>query len=83
MALSPTSRYARVNDSDGRAITKRKARTSSRYAVVLTSAGQTFEQLAAIHLGDPQLYWKIADMNPQVPYPDELPAGTRLRIPQG
>jgi hypothetical protein len=82
MAISPTSRYTLTNDSKGRAITKRKVVGSSRYSVIMTVGKQTLDELAAIHLGDPQLYWRIAGVNPHVPYPDEVPAGTRLRIPQ-
>ena len=82
MALSPSSRYAFANDSTGRAVTMRKAVRSSRYLVVTTVGKQTMDELAALHLGDPQLYWRIAGVNPHVPYPDEVPAGTRLRIPQ-
>lgn len=83
MALLPSSRYTRTNDSTGLAITQRKPRVASRYVVVVSVFGQTFEELASLHLDDPQLYWRIAELNPQVPYPDELPVGTRLRIPQG
>jgi len=83
MAISPSSRYTQITNSVGRAVTQRKPRVSSRYVVMVTMAGQTFEQLASMHLSDPQLYWRIAELNPQVPYPDEIPAGTRLRIPQG
>lgn len=83
MAISPSSRYTRIADSKGRAVTQRKPRVASRYVVVVSMEGQTFEELASQHLSDPQLYWRIAELNPQVPYPDEIPAGTRLRIPQG
>jgi len=82
MALSPSSRYTLAVDSNGRAVTKRKDIGSSHYAVVTSVGRQTFDELAAIHLGDPQLYWRIAVVNPHIPYPDEVPAGTRLRIPQ-
>ena len=82
MALSPSSRYTLATDSTGRAVTKRKAVGSSHYAVVTAVDKQTLDELAAIHLGDPQLYWRIAGVNPHIPYPDEVPAGTRLRIPQ-
>ena len=82
MALSPSSRYAFANESVDRAVTMRKAVRSSRYLVVTTVGKQTMDELAALHLGDPQLYWRIAGVNPHVPYPDEVPAGTRLRIPQ-
>ncbi len=82
MNLSPTSRYASATDSNGRAVTKRKSVGSSHYLVVTTVGKQTLDELAAMHLGDSQLYWRIAEVNPHVPYPDEVPVGTRLRIPQ-
>ena len=82
MALSPSSRYSVAKDSTGRSITKRKSVGSSRYVVITTVGKQTLDELAEMHLGDSQLYWRIAGVNPHVPYPDEVPAGTRLRIPQ-
>ena len=83
MALSPSSRYNTVTDDDGRSVTKRNAHRAARVLVATAIEGQTFDELAAIHLGDSQLYWRIAELNPQVPYPDTLSAGTRIRIPQG
>ena len=83
MALSPASRYKQMLDSKGRATTQRKARTARRYATTVTIQGQTFQEIAAKWLGDPKLYWMVADLNPHVPYPDEIPLGTRLRIPTG
>lgn len=82
MALSPSSRYTQITDDNGRAATKRKARPSSRYYTVIAMDGQTMQEIAAQHLGDPSLYWRLADVNPQVAYPDEVPAGTRLRLPE-
>ncbi len=81
MALSPSSRYKQVTDSAGKATTKRKIRITTRYTTVVSVQGQTFQEIAAIRLGDASLYWRVADLNPQVPYPDEIPTGTRLRVP--
>jgi hypothetical protein len=83
MSFSPSSRYTLTTDSDGRAVSKRKAQRASRVVVIMAVEGQTFDELAAMHLGDSQLYWRIAELNPHVPYPDTLSAGTRIRIPQG
>ena len=83
MALSPASRYKQMTDVYGRAVTKRKVRISQRYATTVTSQGQTFQEIAAKWLGDPKLYWMVADLNPHVPYPEEIPMGTRIRIPSG
>ena len=83
MALSPASRYQQMLDAKGRAVTKRKARTSSRYSTTVTIQGQTFQEIAAKWLGDPKLYWMVADLNPHITYPEEIPMGTRIRIPSG
>jgi|ETNmetMinimDraft_2_1059921.scaffolds.fasta_scaffold565011_1 hypothetical protein len=83
MALSPASRYRQMTDIYGRAVTKRKARPSNRYSTTVTIQGQTFQEIAAKWLGDPKLYWMVADLNPHVPYPEEIPMGTRIRIPSG
>jgi hypothetical protein len=83
MALSPASRYTQMTDLTGLAVTRRKTRTSSRYATTVTIQGQTFQEIAAKWLGDPKLYWMVADLNPHVPYPEEIPMGTRIRIPSG
>jgi uncharacterized protein YcbX len=82
MSLLPSSRYFQVTDPSGKAVTQRKVRSATRYATVTTAFGQTFQEIAAIHLGDPGLYWRVADLNPHVPYPDEIPMGTRLRLPR-
>lgn len=53
----------------------------SRYRTITTKVGDTFDMIAAKTLGDPQRYWEIADINPQVPFPDGIPEGTVLRVP--
>jgi len=49
--------------------------------VVIASEGQSMEILAAMYLNDATQYWKIADVNPQIAFPDYLPAGTPVRVP--
>jgi hypothetical protein len=39
------------------------------------------ELLAAMYLNDSTQYWKIADLNPQIAFPDKLTAGTQVKIP--
>jgi hypothetical protein len=39
------------------------------------------EHIAAKTIGDPSLWWKIMDINPEVINPFEIPVGTQLRIP--
>lgn len=44
--------------------------------------GDTFQSLSSRYLGAPNFYWKIAEINPQVHFPDTIPAGTLIRIPR-
>jgi hypothetical protein len=39
------------------------------------------DKLAATYLGDPTLWWKIADCNPEILYWDCVAAGSIIRIP--
>lgn len=81
--LHPSSRYEVITAYDGTAISKVKPRKPSAYELVVFKEGQSFEELAATHLGDANLWWRIADINPQVLWPDEIASGTRIRIPRG
>ena len=81
MALSPFSRYTQVLDQNGVAVVKRKKKSTGRYSTLVSVQGQTFQEIAAQWLGDPGQYCRIADLNPHVPYPEEIPMGTRIRIP--
>ena len=51
------------------------------YSLHVCGYGERLEQLAAEHLSDPELFWVIANANPEVFYPDDIPVGTVLRIP--
>lgn len=53
----------------------------TRYMVIRAKEGDSFESLASQYLQSPYLYWKIADCNKQVKYPDYLEAGSNVRIP--
>lgn len=48
---------------------------------LLETNGQTLEQLAFQYFGDATLWWVIADANPEIGYPDNLPTGTVIRLP--
>lgn len=50
----------------------------SRYQI---QQGDTFWKLAAQHLGGSSEWWRIADLNPQVFYPDDLTPGMIIRMP--
>lgn len=43
--------------------------------------GDRFDNLAYQYYGDSTLWWVLAAANPEVFYPDEIPAGVVLRIP--
>lgn len=46
-----------------------------------TVEGETLQHLAARFFNDAEKWWILADVNPQILYPDDIPAGTVLRIP--
>jgi hypothetical protein len=93
----PTSRYAAiptttVTGPDGREITYLRRRfvpPPERFAVVREYAveqGDRLDRLAATHVGDAELFWRLCDAN-GVLRPDELTdtVGRRIRItlPEG
>ena len=75
---SLTDRY--VLDPTGR-FADRKPEEGASYVVYPSREGDTFEQLASKFLSNPTLYWRIADINPHVEWPDRIPTGTSIRIP--
>lgn len=42
---------------------------------------ENLQQLAQRLYADPELWWVLADANPQVFYPDVIPEGTVLQVP--
>jgi hypothetical protein len=52
-----------------------------RYRYRTTQQGDRMDMLASQEYGDPLLWWVIARANPEVFYPDEIPVGTVIRIP--
>lgn len=91
-AVPPGSRYrtvdvAKLQLPDGRTIAYLRRRfvpPAESFALVrehLVRAGERLDQVAALHLGDPEQFWQIADANAAVA-PEELTdvAGRRLRI---
>lgn len=53
------------------------------YAYHRVIEGERIDILATQYLGDPELWWVIAEANPQWSFYDRLPVGTLLRIPSG
>jgi len=75
----PSSRYRTTN---GGILASRVPGETVTYYQYVTRQGDTFHLLASRIFNDPKRYWEIADINPQVEWPDVIPTGTVLRIPK-
>ncbi len=88
----PTSRYhdievATLSANDGRTIAYLRRRfvpQPARFALLrahIVRAGERLDQIAAIYLGDPEQFWRIADANGAIA-PETLTddAGSIVRI---
>lgn len=53
------------------------------YSEQVSTDFDTFPQLAIDNFNDPNLYYGIAEMNPEVLCPDDLSPGVVLQIPAG
>jgi nucleoid-associated protein YgaU len=67
--------------TDSKRYADRKPQESTKFAVYTSRDGDTFDLLAVKFLGDSNRYWEIADINPQIEWPDQIPTGSSLRIP--
>ena len=90
MTIYTNSRYA------NQTVMRLRADNGSTYPTVFRStppparrflhytikAGDRYDILAARYYSDPTLWWVIADANPEIPYPTNLPIGRVIRIPQ-
>jgi len=79
MAVYRASSRYRLSDG-GRLANRVDYRTTNYYQYV-SRQGDTFARIAAKVLNDGSRYWEIADINPQIEWPDEIPVGTVLRVP--
>lgn len=80
-----SSRYrvnTEVRNDDIAVVASRAPVVVPNYATHVSREGDSFESLASRFLGAPVFYWKIADINPQVAFPDYIPPGTLIRIPR-
>lgn len=77
-----SSRYKTDVAQDGRVIAVRKPKFPVTYSAYTVKDGDTMELLASSAYGDPTQYWRIADMNPHIPFPDSLIVGDVIRIPK-
>lgn len=57
--------------------------TSTQYQYYLCLQGDRIDRLAYHFYQRSDLWWVIADANPEVPLPEPLVPGTVLRIPNG
>jgi nucleoid-associated protein YgaU len=74
-----TSRYQLT---DNGTTAERKESSETAYVQYITKEGDTFERIAAKLFNDGTRYWEIAEINPQIYFPDELPVGTLVRLPR-
>jgi nucleoid-associated protein YgaU len=82
MTLNTSSRYTtNVDESSTNVIAIRKKTTSVRYTNYVTRAEESFESIATRVFRDGTQYWRIADLNPHVKFPDMIPTGTIIRLP--
>jgi hypothetical protein len=56
-------------------------RVPDSFTLHLVLDGERLDMLAAGSYGDSEMWWRIADANPELFFPDDIPAGTLLRIP--
>jgi hypothetical protein len=79
--VQTTSRYSKTVSQDGVYEAKRKYSNNKKYYTYTTKEGDSFDLIANRVFQDPERFWEIADLNPHVPFPDEIPVGTSVRIP--
>lgn len=69
-------------DKEVAVVSNRKAIYGTRYYLYTSKEGDTFDLLALRVLGSPDHWWRVADLNPHVPFPDQIPVGTSIRVPR-
>lgn len=52
-----------------------------QYNTYVVTEGTSFSDLAFKFYQDPSLWWRIADANPEVFYPDSITPGSVIRVP--
>lgn len=55
--------------------------STDRYITIIAEDGQSLQYLASLYLNDSTMYWKVADLNVNIMFPDRLTAGTIVKIP--
>lgn len=54
---------------------------SQPFREIVTTNQTSLQELADRVYGDAEYWWHIADANPDILYPDRIPPGTILRVP--
>lgn len=75
-----TSRYA-LNATGKYAELKQPTVRYTGYTLYRATEGDTLESIASKSLGNPRRFWEIADLNPQIKFPQDIEAGTLVRVP--
>jgi nucleoid-associated protein YgaU len=80
------ARVVRVTLGDGTfqwAVLSERTSVSQQvtYQYRTAKQGDRFDILAAREYGNPLLWWVLARANPEVFYPEEIPPGAVIRIP--
>lgn len=93
MTVFEGSRYeyndiVRIVGPDGRArptiaLAENNSKPLFQFAWYTVKDGDRIDIIAARFLGEADLWWMLADYNPEWLYYDYLPPGTLLRIPNG
>lgn len=51
------------------------------YSYYVVTGADRIDVIANAYYGDPTLWWRIADANPEIMKWDQVPSGTVIRIP--
>jgi len=83
--ITTSSRYTTSTgsrDNISIVIAVRKPTTTVEYVTYTAREGESFVTIATRLFNDPTQYWRIADINPQIAFPDRLSGGTTVRVPK-
>lgn len=78
--LNTTSRYKL--DSSGMTASPKSDDNPISYSLYKVKDGDTMANLAARLLGNDRRWWELADINPQIKYPEDIAVGHILRVPR-
>lgn len=82
MALTTSSRYTtKIDEKSQQVVSVLQQSKSVSYSNYVTRDGESFESIATNIYRDPRQYWRVAEINPQIKFPDVIEAGTLIRIP--